>query len=109
MVFTDTLEGTSDRRVTFAIDCRNEVLDLRRSDDRDAATFAEETPEGYVLHRHAETDESVALTVVSWWTRFGHDADADSLKALERCIEPLAQRLLIEAGIESVPVERPSI
>jgi hypothetical protein len=93
MVSTDTIEGTVDRSLWFHYDVVGDVLYIRLDEHRDSPTFSEETEEGLLLLRHAETDEPVGLTVVNWWSRFGHGRAPDSLRKLERRIEPWARKL----------------
>jgi len=92
MVKTDTLEGTIDEVLWYHYDLANDVLYLRMADKRDIATCAEETSDGYLLLRSQDTNETVGLTVVNWWERFGEGSLPDSLRELESLIEPWAKK-----------------
>lgn len=96
MVTTDSIQGIIDRHgVTwwFHYDVASDVLYLRLASERDAETMGEETPEGMVLLRRSTDDLPVGLTVVDWWKRFGAGALPDSIRELERTIEPWAGRV----------------
>ena len=93
MVVADTLEGTIHRTLWYHYDLVNDVLYVRLLDQRSAETVAEETPEGILLVRRADNDAVVGLTAVAWWKRFGSGGAPDSIRELERCLEPWAQRL----------------
>ena len=41
----------------------------------------------------AQADETVGMTIVNWWQRFGTGALPDSIQALERTIEPWPKKL----------------
>jgi hypothetical protein len=89
----DTIEGTVDRRLWYHYDLTNDVLYLRLLDHRNTETVSEESPDGVLLLRRLDTDEVVGMTVVNWWKRFGGGGTCDSLRELERRIEPWGQRL----------------
>ena len=93
MVITDTLEGTIDSTLWYHYDVTSDVLYLRLVSERQTQTVGEETDEGFILLRREQDDQPVGLTVVNWWKRFGQGPLPDSLKQLERCIEPWKQRL----------------
>lgn len=93
MVITDTLEGTVDQTLWYHYDMANDVLYLRLATDRQTPTVSEETPDGYLLLRRQDNGKAVGLTVVNWWKRFGEGDLPDSIKQLERCIEPWAQKV----------------
>lgn len=92
MVVTDTIEGVVDGMLWFHYDLTDDVLYVRLAARRDAVTVGEETPEGYILLRDAETDEPVGMTVVYWWKRFGTGHFPDSLSVIQHLIEPWARR-----------------
>jgi hypothetical protein len=92
-IVTDTLEGVINGAIWYHFDIADDVLYLRRADQRDAATVAEETPEGLLLLRREDDDRPVGVTIINWWKRFGHGALPDSLTALQRSIEPWADRV----------------
>ena len=93
MVKTDTLEGTVDGVLWYHYDISNDVLYLRLASQREADTYAEESPDGFLLLKRQDNDESVGMTVVNWWKRFGTGSLPDSLRKLERFIEPWAKKL----------------
>ncbi|MGB2823361.1 MAG: DUF2283 domain-containing protein [Phycisphaerae bacterium] len=93
MVITDTIEGVVDGSMWFHYDLANDVLYMRLASRREASAVGEETPDGVVLLRDAETGEPVGLTVVNWWKRFGQGQLPDSITELQRLIEPWAKRV----------------
>ncbi|MFH0980812.1 MAG: hypothetical protein V2A79_04665 [Planctomycetota bacterium] len=93
MVVTDTLEGTINDVLWYHYDITNDVLYLRQATERETSTFAEETPEGFLRVSRESDGRPVGLTVVNWWKRFGQGALPDSIRQLERCIEPWAQKV----------------
>ena len=93
MVTTDTIEGTIDAGLWFHYDIANDVLYLRLASERDTPTVSEETPQGLLLLQREDNDEVVGMTVVNWWKRFGKGSLPDSIKELERQIEPWAKKL----------------
>ncbi len=93
MVKTDTLEGTVDGVLWYHYGLANDVLYVRLGEQRDAETYAEETDDGFLLLRREDTDEAVGLTVVNWWQRFGTGHLPDSIRELERSIEPWAKKI----------------
>jgi hypothetical protein len=56
-------------------------------------TYAEETQDGFLLLRDVKTRKLVGVTIVSWWKRFGKGAIPDSLRKLQRKIEPWAKKV----------------
>lgn len=97
MAIVDTLAGSIGSGLLFHYDLGNDVLDFARADAQDCETFGEETPDGLILHRHAETDEVVKWTSISWWKRFGDGPLPDSMSGLSRSIEVWARTLPVEA------------
>lgn len=93
MVVTDTLEGTIDDVLWYHYDLVNDVLYLRLRCERETVTVAEETPDGFLLICREDDGRPVGLTVVNWWKRFGQGDLPDSIKQLERCIEPWADKI----------------
>jgi len=93
MVKVDVIEGVVDGVLWCHYDVANDVLYLRLLAERDTPTFAEGTPEGYLLNVRQDTRRVVGLTVVSWWKRFGNGALPDSIHELEQAIEPWAKKL----------------
>jgi hypothetical protein len=92
MVITDTIEGIVDGMLWFHYDLTGDVLYIKIASRREAHVIGEETPDGFILLRDAQTDESVGMTVVNWWKRFGVGALPDSIAEIQRQIEPLARR-----------------
>jgi hypothetical protein len=93
MVKVDAIEGTVGDSLWCHYDIANDTLYLRLAKDRNAPTYAEETPDGFLLLRREDDDQIAGLTVVSWWKRFGHGTLPDSLKELAAAIEPWADKL----------------
>ncbi len=93
MVAIETLEGLIDATYWFHYDASGDVLYLRLASKRDVQTLGEETDDGFILLRDAQTGDSVGLTIVNWWQRFGQGDLPDSLADLERQIEPWARKL----------------
>ena len=93
MVVTDTLEGTIDNVLWFHYDMTGDVLYLRLVGERDTATVAEETPDGFLVLRREDDNRAVGLTVVNWWKRFGKGALPDSIREFQKMIEPWAKKI----------------
>lgn len=93
MVAIDTLEGLINHSLWYHYDVTDDVLYLRLNARRDAEAVGEETDDGFILLRDAETDEAIGLTVVNWWRRFGHGTLPDSISEIHRLIEPLASKV----------------
>jgi hypothetical protein len=93
MVITDTIEGVVDGTLWFHCDLTNDVLYIRIASRRGTSAVGEETPDGFILLRDAETDEAIGITVVNWWKRFGQGELPDSISELQRLIEPWARRV----------------
>lgn len=93
MVALDTIEGTINADVWFHYSVSDDVLYLRLQSARDADALGEETDDGFILLRDAESDVPVGLTVVKWWKRFGRGDFPDSLLAIEKQIAPWAGKL----------------
>ncbi|HEY2154586.1 MAG TPA: hypothetical protein VGH33_03085 [Isosphaeraceae bacterium] len=101
MVIADTLAGIIDSWLTFHYDIGNDVLYFARSGCRLRETFGEETPDGLILHRDAETDEVIKWTSISWWKRFGDGPLPDSMSELARRIEAWSRTLPVEVPTPS--------
>jgi hypothetical protein len=101
MVVIDTLAGVIDARLTFHYDIGNDVLYLRKSEHQGSPSFAEETEEGLLLLRHAETDEPIGLTVDAWWRRSGDGPLPDSMSELSGRIEAWSRTLPVESPAPS--------
>jgi hypothetical protein len=93
MVKIDALEGTISDVAWWRYDLAADVLYLRLAGERQTPTYAEETPDGSLLLRRQDNDAAVGLTVVNWWKRYGSGPLPDSIRELERQIEPWASRL----------------
>ena len=93
MVKVDTIEGVVDDTLWLHYDMESDVLYLRLVKDRDAATYSEESEEGFLRVRREDNDAVAGLTVVHWWGRFGQGQLPDSIHALEDAIAPWAERL----------------
>ena len=92
-IVTETLEGNINQSVWYHYDVANDVLYLRLLSERERPTIAEETDDGLLLLQRATDGQTVGLTVVNWWRRFGQGRRADSICELERYIEPWAARI----------------
>lgn len=92
-IVTDTVEGVINGTLSYHYDIVNDVLYLRLLSERDTPTVAEETADGFLLLRRESDDSPVGLTIVSWWKRFGQGDPPDSIKELERHVEPWARKL----------------
>ena len=106
MVITDTVGGVIDRWLCFHYDMRDDVLYLRSAAHPETPSFGEETADGLILLRDADTDEPLGLTVVSWLKRSGRADMPDSLDALGRLIESDAKQLSARVGLEA-PASEP--
>jgi hypothetical protein len=93
MVKVDAVEGTADNALWYHYDLANDVLYLHLVAERDTPTYAEEDAEGVLLHRRESDDVIVGMTVVNWWKLFGRGNLPDSLRELERVIEPWAKKV----------------
>lgn len=93
MVKIDAIEVTVNDVLWCHYDLAGDVLYLRLASERETPTCAEETDDGFLLLRRQDNDQVVGLTVVNWWKRFGTGALPDSLRELERQIEPWAAKL----------------
>jgi hypothetical protein len=93
MVKVDVIEGVVDGVLWCHYDVANDVLYLRLAAERESATFAEETPDGYLALIRQDSRQVVGLTVVSWWKRFGTGKLPDSIRQLEQAIDPWARKL----------------
>jgi uncharacterized protein DUF2283 len=92
-IMTESLEGRIDQKVWYHYDLANDVLYLRLLEARQDQTVAEETDDGMLLLRREDDDRIVGLTVVNWWKRHGPGRRTDSIRELERSIEPWASRI----------------
>ncbi len=93
MVVTESIEGVVDNVLWYHYDIPNDVLYLRLLAHRQSPSVSEETPDGLLLLQHADTGQPIGLTLVNWWKRFGSGALPDSIKQLEKRIEPWASRI----------------
>lgn len=95
-IMTDAIEGTigsGPAAVWFHYDIRADVLYLRFASDRASETSAEENEQGIMVLRRTSDNRAVGITVIGWWKRFGAGSAPDSLRELERSIEPWAGRV----------------
>jgi hypothetical protein len=96
-VATDTLEGTVNHVFWYHCDLSNDVLYLRLLNERETETYADEAQDGVLLLHRMDNDALVACTFVNWWKRFG-SGERDSIKELEKHIEPCTHRLSVPAN-----------
>src|ERR1044071_1178658 len=66
MVAIETLEGLIDRTMWFHYNVSGDVLYLRVASERDTATLGEETDDGFILLRDAETSAATTKGAVEW-------------------------------------------
>jgi uncharacterized protein YuzE len=92
MVTLETIEGRVNGKVPWHYDVGADVLYLRRVGTLDVPTLGEATDDGLIELRNESSGDLIGITIVSWWKRFGSGAFPDSLKEVERSIEPWAQR-----------------
>jgi hypothetical protein len=92
MAVIETIEGVVGT-VWYHYDVADDVLYLRLRSRRDTATVGEETDDGFILLRDEKTNQPVGLTVVNWWKRFGVGELPDSIREIQRHIEPLGERI----------------
>lgn len=93
MVTTDSLEGTINGTISYHYDIADDVLYLRLVSDRDTQALGEETDDGRIELRAERTGDLIGITIVSWWKRFGSGTLPDSLRQIERHLEPWAREL----------------
>ena len=93
MAVIETLEGLVGSALRYHYDVTDDVLYLRLASYDTADALGEETDDGLILLRDAQTDAPVGLTVVNWWKRFGQGELPDSIREIQRTIESLATRL----------------
>ena len=88
----DTIEGTV-RDLWFHYDVGNDVLYIRLESKRKNRALGEETDDGFILLRDKKTGESVGVTVVNWWQRFGKGSLPDSISEIQNKIKPWGKKL----------------
>lgn len=93
MVKTDTIEGIVNEAIRFHYDLFTDTLYLRLLDAHETPTVGDLTDDGDIVLRDEATQRPVGLTVISWWKRFGHGDLPDSIAAIQRQIEPLAEKV----------------
>jgi hypothetical protein len=93
MAVIETIEGMVAGALWFHYDAGGDVLYLRLADRREAEAVGEETDDGFILLREMTTNETVGLTVVNWWKRFGQGEFPDSLREIQARIEPWARKV----------------
>ena len=93
MVKVDTIEGTVGDVLWCHYDLANDTLYLRLIADREAATYVEETDEGFLQLKREDNDTVVGLTIVNWWKRYGDGELPDSIRELAEALEPWADKL----------------
>ncbi len=93
MVKTDAIAGIVNDQFRFHYDIGADVLYIRLLSAEDIATYAEVTDEGDLLLREQTNDRPVGLTVVSWWKRYGKGMLPDSIREIQKRIEPLTGKM----------------
>jgi hypothetical protein len=93
MVRLEALEGVIDDVLWYHYDVASDVLYLRFTIARQIKAVGEETDDGFILLRNPKTNKPVGLTVVNWWKRFGRGQVPDSIRELQKQLEPWKARL----------------
>jgi hypothetical protein len=93
MAVIETLEGIVGASLRYHYDVADDVLYLRLATHLGADALGEETDDGMILLRDPKTDQTIGLTVVNWWKRFGQGDLPDSINEIQGRIESLAGRL----------------
>lgn len=93
MVTTDSLDGTIISTISYHYDIADDVLYLRLVSDRDTQALGEETDDGRIELRAEQTGDLIGITIVRWWKRLGTGPLPDSLRQIERHLEPWAREL----------------
>ena len=93
MVTIDAIEGIVNGSIRYHYDVGDDVLYLRLKEHGESAAIGEETDEGLIELREDGSNRLVGVTAVNWWKRFGRGQLPDSLREIQKVIEPLAQKL----------------
>ena len=93
MVKIDAIEGIIDDTLRFHYSMFADVLYFRLLIAKGTPTFGDLTDNGDILLRDETTDRPVALTIVSWWKRFGHGTLPDSISEIQKLIEQVAKKV----------------
>jgi uncharacterized protein YuzE len=93
MVTTDTIEGTINGFVSYHYDVFADVLYLRLQSEMHTPSIGDVNDDGDIELYDERAGRLIGVTIVSWWKRFGHCALPDSLREIQRRIEPLANRI----------------
>lgn len=93
MVKTDAIAGIVNDQFRFHYDIFADVLYIRLLSAEHTATYGDVTDEGDILLRDEQTDRAVGLTVVSWWKRYGAGSLPDSIREIQKRIEPLTTKM----------------
>lgn len=78
--------------VWYRYDIADDVLCLRHASERDTASLAEETPDGFLVLRSERDERVIGLTIPNWWNRFGASELPGSMQKIQRRIEPWARK-----------------
>lgn len=93
MVTTDTLEGLVNGTISYHYDVFADVLYLRGRADMETPSIGEEQDDGTIELREEASGRLVGVTIVNWWKRFGQGALPDSIREIQKSIEPHAIRV----------------
>ncbi|MHB1156611.1 MAG: hypothetical protein ACYC26_07210 [Phycisphaerales bacterium] len=93
MVKTDAIAGIVNDQFRFHYDIFADVLYIRLLSAERLTTYGDVTDEGDILLRDEQTDRAVGLTVVSWWKRYGAGTLPDSIREIQKRIEPLTGKM----------------
>lgn len=94
MVKTDAIAGIVNEQFRFHYDIAADVLYLRLLGAEDISTYGDLTDEGDILLRDEQSDRAVGLTIVSWWKRYGAGVLPDSIREIQKHIEPLTTQMV---------------
>ncbi|MFA7235847.1 MAG: hypothetical protein WC058_03195 [Phycisphaeraceae bacterium] len=93
MVKTDAIAGIVNDEFRFHYDIFADVLYIRLLSAEGLTTYGDLTDEGDILLRDEQTHRAVGLTVVSWWKRYGAGILPDSIREIQKRIEPLTGKM----------------
>lgn len=93
MVKTDAIAGIVNDQFRFHYDIAADVLYIRLLSAENTTTYGDVTDGGDILLRDEQTDCAVGLTVISWWKRYGAGTLPDSIREIQKRIEPLTTKM----------------
>jgi len=93
MVTTDTIEGIIDGVISYHYDVFADVLYLRFLADMDTPAIGEENDNGDIELRDEKTGRLIGVTIVSWWKRSDRGTLPDSIREIQKIIEPFGKKV----------------